>query len=287
MQTKREIATELQKIHRKLLSDIEFASDAGLEAKRQIRVTAASGKADRSGDIVSVKGIELDNFRKNPIILWSHDHYGLPIAKAVEMSVVNGKLEMLLEFATKEMYEFADTVYKLVKGGFLKGVSIGARVLEAEWIVNEDEEIIGRKFNRLELLELSVVPIPADSKALITAVKSGAITCEDMEDCLAKTFDAPLDFSRENRVESNTEGSSTEEIEDVEKLAALEKRITELEATLVAMSAASTDVQHMQASMEPIMEGLLTKMGVATGGNMQAKVLSLIESMTSKISVPR
>lgn len=287
MQTKREIATELQKIHRKLLSDIEFASDAGLEAKRQIRVTAASGKADRSGDIVSVKGIELDNFRKNPIILWSHDHYGLPIAKAVEMSVVNGKLEMLLEFATKEMYEFADTVYKLVKGGFLKGVSIGARVLEAEWIVNEDEEIIGRKFNRLELLELSVVPIPADSKALITAVKSGAITCEDMEDCLAKTFDAPLDFSRENRVESNTEGSSTEEIEDVEKLAALEKRITELEATLVAMSAASTDVQHMQASMEPIMEGLLTKMGVATGGNMQAKVLSLIESMTNKISVPR
>lgn len=287
MQTKREIATELQKIHRKLLSDIEFASDAGLEAKRQIRVTAASGKADRSGDIVSVKGIDLDNFRKNPIILWSHDHYGLPIAKAVEMSVESGKLVMLLEFATKEMYEFADTVYKLVKGGFLKGVSIGARVLEAEWIVNEDEEIIGRKFNRLELLELSVVPIPADSKALITAVKSGAITCEDMEDCLAKTFDAPLDFSRENRVESNTEGSSTEEIEDVEKLAALEKRITELEATLVAMSAASTDVQHMQASMEPVMEGLLTKMGVATGGNMQAKVLSLIESMTSKISVPR
>lgn len=287
MQTKREIATELQKIHRKLLSDIAFSSDSELESKRQIRVIAASGKADRTGDIVKVDGIELANFKKNPIILWAHDHYGLPVARAVEMGVVNGKLEMILEFATKEMYEFADTVYKLVKGGFLKGVSIGARVLEAEWIVNDDEEIIGRKFNKLELLELSVVPIPADSKALITAVKSGSITCEDMEECLAKTFDAPLDFSEGNHVQSNTESSSTEEIEDVEKLTALEKRIADLEATLVAMSAANADAQKMKDLVEPIMQGLLTKMGIAPGGDMQSKVLAMIESMTAKVSVPR
>jgi len=288
MANKKDIATELMKIHRKLLSDLEFASDEGLEAKRQIRVTAASGKADRTGDIVVIDGIELANYKKNPIILWAHDHYGLPIAKAVDMGVENGKLVMLLEFATKEIYEFADTVYKLVKGGFLKGVSIGARVLDAEWILDDDEEIIGRKFNKLELLELSVVPIPADSKALITAVKSGAITCEDMEECLAKTFDAPLDLPVENAVQSNTDGVSPyEEFIEMEKLAALEKRITDLEATIAAMVKASADAHSMQSAMEPILAGLLSKMGVKGEGDVQSRVLSLLETMTHKVSAPR
>lgn len=284
MPNKKDIAVELMKIHRKLLNDIEFASDEGLEAKRQIRVIAASGRADRTGDIVKVDGIELANFKKNPIILWAHDHYGLPVAKAVEMSVESGKLVMVLEFATKEIYEFADTVYKLVKGGFLKGVSIGARVLEAEWILDKDEEIIGRKFNKLELLELSVVPIPADSKALITAVKSGAITCEDMEECLAKTFDAPLDLPVENAVQSNTDGVSPyEEFIEMEKLAALEARMTKLETLIETSQAASVAASAtMNATMEKLLGPLLEKMGVKGTGDMQSRVLAMLESMTHK-----
>jgi HK97 family phage prohead protease len=288
MPNKKDIAIELSKIHRKLLSDIEFASDEGLEAKRQIRVVAASGKADRTGDIVKVDGIELANFKKNPIILWAHDHYGLPVAKAVEMAVVGGKLVMLLEFAPKETYEFADTVYKLVKGGFLKGVSIGARVLEAEWLVNEQDEIVGRQFSKLELLELSVVPIPADSKALITAVKSGAISCEDMEECLAKSFDAPLDFTPVSPVESNTDRVTTEDT-DMEKLAALEQRVLELETTLAQAAKTGEQANKTVSTIEPIVAMLMKKLGVATDGtpDMQSKLMSLIETMTHKVSAPR
>jgi HK97 family phage prohead protease len=286
---KKKISAELMKVHRKLLSDLTFASDVSLEEKRQIRVIAASGRADRTGDIVKVDGIDLTSYRKNPIILWAHDHYGLPVAKAVEMYVEKGSLVMVLEFATKEVYEFADTVYKLVKGGFLKGVSIGARVLEAEWLLNQDEEIIGRKFNKLELLELSVVPIPADSKALITAVKSGAISCEDMEECLAKSFDAPLDFPELNPVQSDTESGSTEEIVDMEKLAMLEQRLTELETKLATILMSSEAAQKSAASIEPVVSMLMGKLGVTTDGtpDVQSKLMALIETMGRKVSAPR
>jgi hypothetical protein len=163
-------------------------------------------------------------------------------------------------------------------------VSIGARVLEAEWILDEDEEIIGRKFNKLELLELSVVPIPADSKALITAVKSGQVSCSDLEACLEKSFDAPLDLQVENTVQSNTDGGSPyEEFIEMEKLAALEKRIADLELLFKTAQAASVEASAtMNATMEKLLGPLLEKMGVTGTGDMQSKVLSMIESMTHR-----
>lgn len=287
MSHKKDIITELQQIRRKVLGEIEFASDAGLEEKRQIRVIAASGRADRTGDIVNVDGIELANYKKNPIILWAHDHYGLPIARAVDIRVESGKLTMLLEFAPKEVYEFADTVYKLVKGGFLKGVSIGARVLEAEWILDKNEEIIGRKFNKLELLELSVVAIPADSKALITAVKSGKVACTDLEACLEKTFDAPLDFLESHHVESNTHSvppyEETDMGMDTGKIALLEQRVADLELLLKTAQAKSAEEgAAMAGTMEKLLGPMLDKLGVKGTGDLQSRVLSMIESMTQK-----
>jgi len=287
MSHKKDIITELQQIRRKVLGEIEFASDAGLEEKRQIRVIAASGRADRTGDIVNVDGIELANYKKNPIILWAHDHYGLPIARAVDIRVESGKLTMLLEFAPKEVYEFADTVYKLVKGGFLKGVSIGARVLEAEWILDKNEEIIGRKFNKLELLELSVVAIPADSKALITAVKSGRVACTDLEACLEKTFDAPLDFLESHHVESNTHSvppyEETDMGMDTGKIALLEQRVADLELLLKTAQAKSAEEgAAMAGTMEKLLGPMLDKLGVKGTGDLQSRVLSMIESMTQK-----
>jgi len=232
------MSKEISKNVRKLLAGVEHASDAKLAEKRQVRVIAASGRADRVGDIVKIDGIKLDNYKKNPVVLYGHDHYSLPIAKAVDMKVVNGRLEMIFEFADAETYAFADTVYKLLVKGFLKGVSIGARVLEAEWIRDDEERIVGRQYNSLELLEVSVVAIPADSKALVTAVKSGSVSEDEIAEVMAKSFDLPLDNDMENHVEPNTEGSSpVSEGDDPlmkERLAELEKRLEAIEGLIKA-----------------------------------------------------
>lgn len=288
-----------KKIVRKLLgSEILIKADAALEAKRQIKVIAASGRADRVGDIVKVDGIQLKNYKQNPIVLYGHDHYGLPIAKAVDMGVVGGKLEMTFEFADAATYAFADTVYRLVKGGFIKGVSIGARILEAEWIKDDNERIIGRQYNQLELLEVSVVTVPADSKALITAVKSGLVSESDFDECITKSLDAALDNGEENHVQDNTVRSQPEdEAVMKEQLAAVEKRLEALEAVLKAqgesaaksMEGLNTLFQGLSAQIAtkgtPDLKDVSTVIGGLPGpaGDMAKQVLSMIEGMTKRL----
>jgi HK97 family phage prohead protease len=285
---------------RKLLASEIIKTDT-LADKRQIRVIAASGRADRVGDIVKVAGIDLTNYRKNSVVLYGHDHYGLPVAKAVEMYVnEKGHLEMVFEFADAETYAFADTVYRLIKGGFLKGVSIGARVLEAEYIRDEDNRIIGRMYKKLELLEVSVVAIPADSKALITAVKSGTVTEAEFEEYMSKSFEASLDMPTGNQVEVNTVGSSTEEDETAMKteIAELTKRIETLETLLKAQSEGSAKslegIQAMFTSLQTQMTSKsvpnVAEVAAAAGqipgqaGEIAKQVFSMLEAMTKKVS---
>ena len=291
---------------RKLLSDIQFASDEGLSAKRQVRVIAASGKADRVGDIVKVDGIDYQNYMKNPVILWAHDHYALPVGKAVDVSVEKGKLMMTIQFATAEEYAFADTVYKLVKGGYLNGVSIGARVKGAEWIKDDEGEIVGRKFTDLELLELSVVPIPADSKALATAVKSGSLSESEFEECITKTLEAPLDLSNENPVQIDTEAdvvlSAEEEGLMKEQIAQLEKRLTDLETLIKNQVASASESRKSVEAVQTLFGNIISQMSTRSAPNteeltknlppspatdMVKQALGMLDGMQRKLNVSR
>jgi len=293
---------------RKLLnSEIILSADKTLADKRQIRVIAASGKGDRQGDIVKVDGIDLSNYKKNPLVLWAHDSFALPIGKAVDM-YVNGKnqLEMVFEFADAETYAFADTVYKLITKGFIKGVSIGARVKEAEWIKNDDNQIIGRLYKALELLEVSIVPVPADSKALITAVKSGSMTDLEFEEVLAKSLDVPLDLPTENTVSINTDGgvatktlaNDEEDPEMKEQLAALEKRLEALETLLKAQAttgeSASKTLESMTSMLQAVQSAITKndpaaataalKNAPGSAGEIAKKALEMLETMTKKVA---
>ncbi len=272
-------------MQKRVLPEVSFATSPEMDAKRQIRVIAASGKPDRSGDIVVTSGIQLEEFAKNPIILWAHDHYGLPVAKAVEFGVVKGKLEMVLEFATAEVYSFADTVYKLIKGGFLKGVSIGAQVLEAEWMLDkETEEIIGRKFTSLNLLELSVVPIPADSKALVMAFGAKAITENELTECLEKSFETAIDFATDKPVHIDTVRSEPdEETQKMDEIKKLDARITALEALITA---SQTKASEAHESLTKVVNDLVSKFGVTVepNGDMQKTLLGLVDQMVHKLS---
>lgn len=280
---------KLNKQIRKVLPELSMsASDASLEAKRQIRVVAASGKSDRSGDIVQVDGIELKSYQTNPVVLYGHDHFGLPIAKAVSMGLnAKKQLEMVFEFADAATYAFADTVYRLIKGGFLKGVSIGARVIEAEWITDTVGEIVGRKYTALELLEVSVVTIPADSRALITAVKSGVVTEKEFEEYMEKT----LDSDSGNTVSIDTEGRNTTNVENdamekagLEKLTQLETRITSLEDVITQHATQATEGQKLLESLQSSIAPMIEKvMGKQAGPMDMTALLAMASKMLERV----
>jgi len=49
---------------------------------RTVDFVISNEEVDRDGDIVSLKGWDLSHFKKNPVVLFGHDHNSPPIAKA-------------------------------------------------------------------------------------------------------------------------------------------------------------------------------------------------------------
>ncbi len=148
------------------------------DASRSFWAVASTEEADRDGDVMSTTGWELENFRKNPVVLFAHKYDSPPIAKVLETRIGNGQLMFRLQFATRAEYPFADTIYKLYRGGFLRSFSVG--FIPKDW-----EEIAGttrgRRFKQQELVEISAVPIPTNPKALAEARRSGLISQREMK----------------------------------------------------------------------------------------------------------
>lgn len=145
------------------------------EASRSFWAIASTDDIDRDGDVLSQDGWELDNYLKNPVVLFAHRYDELPVAKANDIKVVNGKLMFKPQFATKEEYPFADTIFKLYKGGYLRSFSVGFFPKEWERRRTADGIPSGKNFIKQELVEISAVPVASNPGALAEAYKVGVI----------------------------------------------------------------------------------------------------------------
>jgi HK97 family phage prohead protease len=131
---------------------------------RTIKFLISTDAVDRDGDSIDPKGWNVDSYKKNPIVLWSHDYSGLPVAKAISMEQTKNGLAATAEFPAKGIHPFADTVYELLKGGFLGATSVGFKPIKHEKATDREK---GMNYFQQELLEFSIVPIPANPEALV------------------------------------------------------------------------------------------------------------------------
>ncbi len=153
-------------------------------APRTLRFIGSDETEDRTGDIVSADGWDVTNYLKNPVVLFNHDA-ARPIGKAQAVRI--NKRDKRLEFDVyfpdvKELASegvepsdhalFIDTIYNLYKGGFLSAVSVGFKGNKAE----QNPATYGLKFSSQELLELSLVSVPANPNALVQAKSMGIHT---------------------------------------------------------------------------------------------------------------
>jgi HK97 family phage prohead protease len=145
------------------------------EGSRTVRFCFSDGSVDRMGDTIDAAGWVTHSFLKNPVALFAHDSNAPPIGRAGNLMVEDTRLMGDIEFAPPEVYEFADTIYRLVVGKFLNAVSVGFLPLEYDWS-DDDEREWGLDFKRQELLEISVVPVPANGNALADARSKGIDT---------------------------------------------------------------------------------------------------------------
>jgi HK97 family phage major capsid protein/HK97 family phage prohead protease len=118
---------------------------------------------DRMGDIIEPSGWQTRNFNRNPIALFAHDSkfiVGHWKDVRVEGGALRGRLE-LLDAVSDRLRE----VHAAVKAGILRAVSVGFRPVESE----PRGKSGGMRFIKSELVECSLVSIPANPNALAVA----------------------------------------------------------------------------------------------------------------------
>lgn len=132
----------------------------------KIKGMASTSDKDRVGDVILPSAWSnggLDNYNKNPIILFNHD-YDEPVGKATSISVTEKGLEIEAEIVRSA----AEGIGDLVEHGVLKTFSVGFRVKDADYI----QETGGLLINDAELFEISIVSIPCNASAEFNVVKS-------------------------------------------------------------------------------------------------------------------
>jgi len=161
------------------------------EENRTVEFIISTADVDRDNDTIEVAGWDLKSFKKNPVVLFGHDHGGLPVAKAPNVKIEDGKLVSgPTQFPEKGTFPFADTVFEMLKQGFLNSVSAGFIAKDSHM----NEERGGVDFLKQELIEFSVVPVPSNPNALVQARSKGIDTAP-----LAEFYKATLDDWQENK----------------------------------------------------------------------------------------
>lgn len=144
----------------------EKAAAAG--SGRAWRFTITSGAPDSEGDRVNIDGLDLTRFSANPVAIWAHAHKSFPIGQWRNVQKIgrgfDGRITAELHLVSEGTVPEADTVAKLISDGVLRGASIGFLPLEST-----PNAYGGYDHLRAELIEASVVSIPANPEALIAA----------------------------------------------------------------------------------------------------------------------
>ena len=134
------------------------------------RIVISTAGVDRDNDRVLPDGVILDNYTKNPVVMWGHS-YGAPadlIGRAVNLDVGADGITADFELRPAANDQDPQNIVRLLwEGGWVRTASIGFRPIAAQ-----ANEWGGKDFTAWELLEFSLVPVPANAAALRLAAKA-------------------------------------------------------------------------------------------------------------------
>ncbi|WP_316234652.1 HK97 family phage prohead protease [Bradyrhizobium sp. SZCCHNR1020] len=158
---------------------VRFATDGQAQLladgeSRSVSFVFSDGSVDRYGDTINPRGWVLDAFNANPIALFGHDTSSVEnvIGRASNVRVEGDRLIGDIEFMSGDVNPNAEAVFQMVKAGFLRTVSVGFQPIE--WVAAKDRSRPGGiDFKKQELVEISVVPVPANGNALSQAKAAG------------------------------------------------------------------------------------------------------------------
>jgi len=171
--------------------------------ERTARFVMSSESIDRMGDVVVQAGLDVSIFEKNPQALLFHNSRAFPIGLWENISKVNGRpkrTEGTLRFMPEGEDEDADRTARHVAFGTLRAVSIGFIPKDVEVRRDDDERFAGFRITESEMIECSVVPVPANPDAIVKAADGDFRMAYDLIEEVLDTYtknDAGLIVPRE------------------------------------------------------------------------------------------
>ncbi len=235
-----------------------FAAVKRIDAEaRTLDAVASTSDLDRHGEVVLPEAFtrSLASFKANPVILAGHQHrlytgsspvIGSALPESIEVREKDVRFTM--QFASTPLGEEYWTLYR---DKHMRAFSIG--FIPLEWQDARDEKLGDiRTYTKIELLEISAVPVPSNRRALVRA--KGFYSQPDRDDdavkaavaeAVEKTIDRVLKLNNDilaahvtAQCESITDmlfadrggyadGAETEMLGDAERSAAPADEVTE------------------------------------------------------------
>lgn len=186
-------------------------------------------RVDRDGDIVDISGGDFKNFLANPVMLYVHDSYSIPIGAWIDLKKekdANGERIV----ATGLFHRLTDTakaIGQLCMMGFIRATSIGFSCkYGGVYYPNESERTAlgmrpgGVIFRSWELFEISICPIPANPYALAREVAKSMTPAVRRFGIDSGILNATEDFSDLDReFEENERKAAADALAEKERVA--------------------------------------------------------------------
>ena len=168
---------------------------------------ASDSVVDREGESIDVNGWDISDFKKNPVILWSHNGMEPSIGKATKIGykTIDGVKRLVYQPEFHKQSELSKLVSWLVDNDWIKASSVG-------FLPKEDDG--NGKYTKQQLLEVSFVNVPANPNALSLAMSKG-FSQSIIKSAFGEVKSEKKGAVADELVEEQVESSKEEELEDV------------------------------------------------------------------------
>lgn len=193
--------------------------------------------------------------RFNSLMLYMHDWWGIAIGKILSYEV---KAEGLWVKARISATELGKDLIVLIKDGVLRSFSIGFRPIKYE----DNEETGIRTYTKIQVMEISIVNVPANPLAHFSIAKY-----------MAKTF--PIYYTNESSLEGQ-DGRTGGIMPNIHEITALETRMDGLVGPGGTITSAVDKAQQRLDSMKKTMDDLhaMQKLSIEQVGKLESGAIT-------------
>ena len=236
---------------------------------------------------VKTSGIDLKRFKKNPVLTFNHNTYGMSVGKVKNIKVENNQLVGEIEFDVED--EKGKELQRKYEKGYMNGFSVGIRPLK--W--SEDAADLKKGQSRqtvtkCELIEIAAATVPSNSNAVSLYDSHG----NEIELSTGSANNLPSINNKNNMEKTALALGLAADASEKEVLEAILKLKTEqLSAVNAKLEAEKTSKALQKASIEALIatgkeKGIVTDESEATYRKLAANDFNLASDLINKVAKP-